>query len=55
MTTRTIIFAISEYYGISTAEASEKYYNRVSEDEYDHCIEWYLEKREIEHYEEGYI
>lgn len=50
MSIRTIIFAISEYYGITTAEAKDKYYNRVAEDEYDQCIEWYLDK-EVEYCE----
>ena len=46
MSIRTIIFAISEYYGISTLEAKDRYYNRVKEDEYDQCVEWYLDKED---------
>lgn len=49
MSIRTIIFAISEYYGISTAEAKEMYDNRATEDEYDQCIEWYLDIKENEY------
>ena len=46
MSIRTIIFAISDYYGVDTATAKDMYYSRTTEDEYDQCIEIYLEKED---------
>lgn len=44
MTERTMIIAISEYYGISTMEAATRYRNRTEPDEYDHVYEWYVDR-----------
>ena len=44
MTTRTIIFAISEYYNIPLTIAKLRYENRINEGDYEDILTWYLEK-----------
>ena len=44
MTTYDIISAIAQYYGISFVEAEIRYNSRSCEDEYDQCVEWWLDQ-----------
>lgn len=44
MTTGNIIEAIARYYEISFVEAKIMYNSRTTDDEYDQCVEWWLDQ-----------
>ena len=46
MTTRTLVFAIAEYYGISVVEAAVRLAERTKDDEFGQVEEWYFSNQE---------
>lgn len=55
MTTKTVIFAISEYYNIPIMEAKKLYCAREKEDDFESIIEWYLNNDDHENITEWYL